>query len=96
MRVVKTAAANRDLLRHFRYLAARNRAAAEKMARQIDRLFTQLRDFPESGVPRHDLTPGLRGRIAGYLLILYRLDAGRVVILRVIDGRMDIEAEFRT
>lgn len=96
MRIVKTVAANQDLLKHYRYIAARNRRAADKMAGQIDRLFRQPRAFPESGVPRHNLMHGLRARVSGYLVVLYRPEPERVLTLRVIDGRMDVEAEFRS
>jgi toxin ParE1/3/4 len=96
MKVVRTAAANQDLLRHYRYLGIRNRRAADKMAMQIDRLFRQLSEFPASGVPRHDLMPGLRARIAGFLVVFYQAEVGRVLILRVIDGRMDVDAEFHS
>jgi plasmid stabilization system protein ParE len=36
----------------------------------------------------------MRRVVSGLNVIIYRVERNRVVILRVLDGRMDIEAEF--
>jgi plasmid stabilization system protein ParE len=33
--------------------------------------------------------------IIGVYLTIYRIEAEEIIILRVIDGRMDVEAEFQ-
>jgi toxin ParE1/3/4 len=41
------------------------------------------------------LAAGLRSVLVGTHLIFYLVDSERIVIVRVIDGRMDIDEEFR-
>ena len=54
-----------------------------------------LLDFPFLGRDRANLTPEARSLAAGNHLIIYRARPDCITILRVIDGRMDVEAEFR-
>jgi toxin ParE1/3/4 len=54
-----------------------------------------LLDFPFLGRDRANFAPGVRSLPAGNHLIFYRVGQERVTILRVIDGRMDVEAEFK-
>lgn len=95
MRVRKTAKANRDLKRLYKMIARYDRAAAEKMARRADTVFKQLAQHPHSGSDWSEVGSGLRRIISGMNIIIYRIKPDEIVILRVIDGRMDVEAEFR-
>ena len=94
MKIIRTSKASADLVRIYRYVAGHNKDAALRLIRQMDAAFLHLRDFPQTGAPRRELGRELRGRIVDYHHVTYRLEPGSVVILRVIDGRMDIETEF--
>ena len=65
------------------------------MAREIDRKFENLSHFPFIGRERSSLAPGLRSLVAGMYVIFYLVERDRVTIVRVLDGRRDIDAEFQ-
>jgi len=44
---------------------------------------------------RSEFGPDIRVLLVGVYLVIYRIMPNEIVILRVIDGRMDVEAEFR-
>jgi toxin ParE1/3/4 len=55
-----------------------------------------LATYPHVGRRRdEDLLPGLRSFPVGEYVIIYRVEAEDVLILRVIRGSRDIEALFR-
>jgi toxin ParE1/3/4 len=87
--------ASRDLHRIYSYLAERNPAAAEDLIRRIDQKFDQLAKLPFIGRQRSTLAPGLRSVLVGNHLIFYLVGTDTITIVRVIDGRMDIDEEFR-
>ena len=95
MKVSVSAKANSDLLRIYAYLFPRNQAAADRIIGRINQRFVQLSRFPFIGRPRASLAPGLRSLLAGTYLIFYTVGAEEITIVRVIDSRMDIDAEFR-
>jgi toxin ParE1/3/4 len=95
MRVFVSARARADVLRIHSYLVDRNRTAADRAIERIERKLEQLRHFPFIGPERPSLAAGIRAVVAGTHLIIYRVDAEAVVVLRIIDGRMDIDEEFR-
>jgi toxin ParE1/3/4 len=57
--------------------------------------FKNLSRFPFIGRERSSLAPGLRSVLVGTHLIFYLVERDRIVIVRVIDGRMDIDEEFK-
>ena len=95
MKIVISDRASSDLLRIYLYLAPRNLDAAKCTIARFDQRFAQLGRFPFIGRPRPSLAPGLRSLIAGAYLIFYTVEAEQITIVRVIDSRMDIDAEFR-
>jgi len=95
MKVVVSDRANSDLLRLYLYLAPRNQAAADAIIERIDKRFEQLSRFPFIGRERSSLAPGLRSIVVGNHLIFYVVEADQIIIVRVIDSRMDIDEEFR-
>lgn len=95
MKIVVSDKANTDLLRIYAYLLPRNQAAAERIIGRINHRFQQLSRFPFIGRPRPSLAQGLRSLLVGNHLIFYTVDAEEITIVRVIDSRMDIDAEFR-
>jgi toxin ParE1/3/4 len=95
MNVFISERANEDLLSIYSYLWQRNPTAADAILQRIDEKFQQLSELPFIGRERSSLAPGLRSVVAGMHLIFYVVDPDSVTIVRVIDGRMDIDAEFR-
>ncbi len=51
--------------------------------------------FPFIGRERSSLFTGLRGLIVGGHLVFYLVGSDTITIVRVIDGRMDVEEEFQ-
>ena len=95
MKIVVSDRARRDLLDIFSYLAERNPTAAESALHAIQDKFEHLSRFPFIGRERESLASGLRSLLAGTHLIFYVVESDRVVVIRVIDGRMDVEEQFR-
>ncbi|HEY4857186.1 MAG TPA: type II toxin-antitoxin system RelE/ParE family toxin [Xanthobacteraceae bacterium] len=77
------------------YIAERNPTAAEKSLRRIDEKFYQLSDLPFIGRERSSIAPGVRSVVVGTHLIFCTVGSDSITIVRVIDGRMDIDEEFR-
>ncbi len=95
MKVLVSDKARRDLLRIYSYIAERNPTAAEKNFRRIDEKFHQLSELPFIGRERSSIAPGVRSVVVGTHLIFYTVGSDSITIVRVIDGRMDIDEEFR-
>ena len=95
MKIVLAEKAKSDLFRIYSYIEQRSPAAAEKILARIDKKFEQLTWFPFIGRERSSFAPGLRSVIVGTHLIFYTVEDDSIVVVRVIDGRMDIDEEFR-
>jgi len=83
-----------DLLRIYRFLEERSPDAASAFIRRIDTNFRNLSRFPFIGRERSRLYPGLRCLVVGLHLVFYTVSSDLITIIRVIDGRMDIDEEF--
>ena len=85
-----------DLIDLYDYIAQRD--GAERAIGYIDRIEAYCRDlsvFPERGVRRDDLRPGLR--ILGFerrAVIALHVTADTVTILRILYGGRDVETVF--
>ena len=87
--------AEHDLFEIWNYWAREtSQSNADNLLREIDRVCTRLRDWPYSGRKRDELVAGLRSAAAHPNVIFYRLRDERVEIVRVLDGRRDIDAIF--
>jgi toxin ParE1/3/4 len=95
MKIFVSDKARQDLLRTFAYLAERNPTAAEALLQAIDRRFEQLGRFPFIGRERSSLGAGLRSVLVRTHLIFYTVEQDRIAIVRVIDGRMDVDEELQ-
>jgi len=95
MKVTLADKAKSDLFRIYSYIEQRSPLAAETILARIDKKFDQLTWFPFIGRERSSLAPGLRSAVVGTHLILYTIQNDNIIIVRVIDGRMDIDEEFR-
>jgi toxin ParE1/3/4 len=95
MRLVVSEQAGRDLQHIYSYLAERNPSVAETIIKQIDQKFQNLSHFPFIGRERSSLAPGVRSIVAGMYVIFYLVERDSIAIVRVLDGRRDIDAEFQ-
>ena len=95
MKIFKSDKAQNDLLQIYAYLSERNPQAADTLIEEIDVRFKNLCRFPFIGRERSSLAPGLRSILVGTHLIFYVVERDRIVVVRVIDGRMDIDEEFK-
>ncbi len=94
--IVVAPEAERDIDSIWDYIASDNLDAADRVRNQIKAEIRKLADQPGIGHSRQDL-PDRRYRawkIYSYLII-YRFDAGELLIVRVIHGARDIGAIMR-
>ncbi len=94
MKIFISEDADRDLLNIHSYIAERNPAAAVALAHEFKEKLTSLSRFPSIGRDRSNLVKGIRSVVAGNYIIFYRIDSDQVTIMRFLDGRRDIDAEF--
>jgi toxin ParE1/3/4 len=94
LQVVLSLRARSDLLSIHSYLSECSPAAANRIAVRFSQRFDELREFPLLGPDRSELRKSLRGLLVEGYIAFYMVDADRVVIVRVIDGRKDIEQEL--
>jgi toxin ParE1/3/4 len=94
MRVFISNKARSDLLHIYHYLEDRSPNAAEAFAERIDANFEHLVRFPFLGRERSSLASGIRCLVVGLHLVFYTVEPDRIIIVRVIDGRMDVDEEF--
>jgi len=67
---------------------------ADKLLREVGRVVATIDDFPLAGRLRDEIRAGLRSLAAGPQVVFYRLNEDRPEIVRVLDGRQDIEEIF--
>ena len=93
MIVELTAAAEADLEAIGDYIAQDNPVRALSFVRELSRSCLELADMPEAwpAIPRYE-HHGVRRRVHGRYLIFYRVAEGRITILHVLNGAMDVEA----
>jgi toxin ParE1/3/4 len=95
MLVVLSDKAKSDLIQIYRYIDERSQNAANVFIRRMGANFDNLARFPFIGRERSSLGPGLRCLVVDLHLVFYLVDVDRVTVVRVIDGRMDVEEEFQ-
>ncbi len=88
--------AKEELRQLWRYIAAENPAAADRLLLRIDDKLQILRDFPDIGTMRDDIRPGFRMLVEGNYLLLYEHDSASnsVELIAVVDGRRDLSGLF--
>ena len=84
--------AERHLLDIWKHVARDRPTVASEVLRRFDRQCRSLSASPGLGRQRPDLGEGLRSFVVERWLIVYRLQAGGVVISRVIDGARDVHS----
>lgn len=93
-RVVFTEAADADLDEVWLYVAQDSIAAADKLIDRLVEAAKPLRDFPEMGGARDDLSPGLRALRVGPYLVFYRHRKEGVTIERILHGSRDLQGDL--
>ena len=81
-----------DLLEIFEYVGARNRLGANRLFERLEARIKILERFPRAGRARPEIAPDARVLVEAPYLILYRLVAGDVQIVRVVHGARRITA----
>ena len=76
------------------YTRTAGRATADKLLREVARIVATIDDFPLAGRSRGEIRAGLRSLAASPQVVFYRLKDDRPEIVRVLDGRQDIEDIF--
>jgi toxin ParE1/3/4 len=76
------------------YAGVAGRQTADNMARRISDACRVLDEHPLAGRARDELRLGIRSFTTRPHVIFYRLIAGIPEIVRVLDGRRDIDAIF--
>jgi toxin ParE1/3/4 len=87
--------ADAGLLQIYRYLSERSTAAAQSVAGEINRKMQNLGDLPFIGRDRSMLSQGIRSVVAHPYVIFYAVESHWIVVMRVLHGRRDIDAEFQ-
>ncbi len=70
------------------------RSTAEKIAREIDQLVATVEAHPFAGRSRDELRPGVRSLAATPHVLFYRVANGIPEVMRILDGRQDIDEIF--
>jgi toxin ParE1/3/4 len=80
----------------WRYIAADNPDAADRLLLRIDAKLQMLRAFPVIGPARDEVRPGCRMLVEGSYLLLYEYDAPNdaIEVVAIVDGRRDLSDLF--
>lgn len=89
MRIRGLPSAVRDLDDIWFHIAADNVDAANRLIQRITQATARLTDFPESGSPKDEIVPGLRGIPIGSYVAYYRVEPDYVTIVRVLHAARD-------
>ncbi|MEH2612008.1 type II toxin-antitoxin system RelE/ParE family toxin [Bradyrhizobium sp. AZCC 1693] len=76
------------------YVQAAGRGTADRILREIAKAIAVINDFPLAGRARDEIRSGLRSLATAPQIVFYRLKDDRPEIVRVLDGRQDIEEIF--
>ena len=76
------------------YLRVAGAQTAEKVLRNIATVIALIEDQPFAGRARNEVRPGLRSFATPPHIVFYRVVDDTPQIIRVLDGRQDIEEKF--
>jgi len=94
MKVRLSGRAKLDLFAIYEHLADLNGPAAERLMSRVNEKLERLSRFPFIGRERPEFGPGLRSIVVAEYVIFYSVEK-EVTIMRIIDGRMDLERVYR-
>lgn len=89
-KLTRTRQAEIDLLEIWAFIAEENAIAADELIRKLDARSHQLLKHPKMGVERNDIVKGMRHLGVGNYLILYRIKASDIEIVRYLHGARDL------
>lgn len=92
IRLIRTPAAEQDLVDIWATIALDNRAAADRIYDEFWRRANELKMFPELGRARSEIAEGIRALNCRDYLILYRVLSDMVEIVRVVHGARDLSS----
>jgi toxin ParE1/3/4 len=72
-------------------IAIENMPAADKLIDRLNALLQRLLEFPEMGVTRDEIRPGVRSFPYGNYLVFYRQMPYGIAVVRVVYGGRDLE-----
>ena len=84
--------AEQDYRDIWRYIAADNPGAADRLLRRIDSKLELYAQNPALGTARDGLAPGLRSFPVGNYLVFYRIVLQGIELVRVLHGARDVKA----
>jgi toxin ParE1/3/4 len=74
--------------------SAAGRQAANKIVHEIGQACRLLQSYPFAGRARDEVRPGFRSVAAAPHVVFYRVRNGTAEIVRVLDGRRDVDKIF--
>ena len=83
-----------DLSDIWSYIALDNSDVADNFVEKLYESCKALASMPEMGRARNELLPNLRSLTYKGYIIFYRANNGKLAIIRVLNGCMDIDAMF--
>jgi toxin ParE1/3/4 len=93
--IIWSSDARADLLEIWTYyVTVAGRYTADKIVREIGEACLLLEDHPFGGRARNEVRPGLRSIAASPHVIFYRVTNDLAEIVRVLDGRRDLDQIF--
>ena len=76
------------------YARVAGRHTAENLLREIVEVIALIEEHPFAGRARNEVRPGLRSFAATPHVVFYRVVNDTPQIVRVLDGRQDVEEQF--
>ena len=76
------------------YFGAAGRSTAERIVREIGQACRILEEHPFAGRSRGEIRPGLRSVVASPHVVFYPVTDGVAEVVRVLDGRQDLDEIF--
>lgn len=94
LRIIRSAAAEEDLIDIWLYVGQHNTRAADALIDGLNARMQMLADFPLAGPVRDDIEANLRQLIEGNYVILYRVLDDHVEITRILHARRQITLDM--
>ena len=94
MPIVRSQAAENDLIDVWFAIATDSPLAADRFLDVVAERILQLATFPESGPRRPDIGAEVRALTVANYLVLYRSADDRVEIVRIVHGARDVSTLF--
>lgn len=93
--ILRRPRASADLSEIWEFIAGDNVQRADEFVDRIDAKFRALAAQPLMGRERKELGPGIRSIAMAPYVIFYEALTDGVIIVRVLHGARDVEAEFQ-